>query len=116
MFGGRSLVLLDTLDTPQVLDTATTNIPASSGSVLQIVASLYRTCYMIYVHETCGYLINLYIGASGSEVLHTVIGLGADFFEVSIHKGARVSIRAAENTAISDGILHISFYGLSTDT
>lgn len=101
---------VDQLDTP-LLDTSSTNIPASSGSPVQVVASTASACRKIQTVEDIGAFIGLYTGAPASEVLVAILPLGGGEIEVDIPASTRISLRAMENTAISSGKIAINFLG-----
>lgn len=107
-----NLDVVDFLDTNPVLDTGSTNIPASAGSPLTAVASLAANVKKIRVNDTTGKFIGIYTGAAASEVLQAVAGPGIDGdIEVKMNSGERVSLRHMSNVAISSGELLIQFYG-----
>jgi hypothetical protein len=107
----RFLKVIDQLDSPSILDAAVTAIPGSGSSPLQVVASLAKTSYALLVHESLGELVGVYKGPVGQEVLECVIGLGPDEVAVSLHKGARISLRSMKVAAIATGDLCIQFLG-----
>lgn len=109
---GSGLSLVDEIDTTPVLDTSVTNIPASSGNPVQIVASLAGNVKKIYPIDDIGEYIGLYTGAALSESLACILPLGGGpVIEVSIPAGTRISLRAMENTAISLGKIALNFFG-----
>jgi len=104
--------VVDFLDTNPVLDTSTTNIPASSGSPLTAVASLAAAVKKIKTQDTTGFYIGIYTGAAASEVLQLVSGPGEDgIIDVAMAAGERVSLRHMKNTAISTGEYCLQFIG-----
>lgn len=105
-----ALSAVDQLDTP-LLDTSSTNIPASSGSPVQVVSSLNSDVKKIVSVEDIGEFIGLYTGAPASETLLVVLPLGGGEIDVSIPGATRISLRAMENTAISTGKIAINFLG-----
>lgn len=107
-----NLDVIDFLDTNPVLDTSSTNIPASGGSPLTAVASLAANVKKIRVNDTTGAFIGVYTGAAASEVLQAVVGPGMDgHLEVRMSSGERVSLRNMANSAISVGELCLQFLG-----
>lgn len=106
-----TLDVVDQIDTTPLLDTATTNIPASSGNPVQIVASTAAAVKKIQTVEDIGSFIGIYTGAALSEVLKAVLPLGGGELEMEIPAGTRISLRAMENTAISIGKIAINFLG-----
>lgn len=109
---GSGLSLVDEIDTTPVLDTSVTNIPASSGNPVQIVASLAGDVQKVYPIDDIGEYIGLYTGAALSEVLACILPLGGGpAIEVTIPSGTRVSLRAMENTAITSGKIALNFIG-----
>lgn len=105
-----TLDVVDHLDTP-LLDTATTNITASSGAPVQVVAALASAIKKIQTVEDIGSFIGIYTGAAASEVLKAVLPLGGGELQMEIPAGTRISLRAMENTAISVGKIAINFLG-----
>lgn len=105
-----SLTVVDQLDTP-LLDTASPNIPASSGNPLEVVASTAATVREINIVDDIGAFYGIYTGAALSEVLLCVAPLGGGSLQVNIPSGTRISLRAMENTAISSGKVAINFLG-----
>jgi hypothetical protein len=102
---------VDQIDTTPLLDTSSTNIPASASSPLQVVASSAANIYKIVSVEDIGSFIGLYSGAPSSEVLVCVLPLGGGTIEVMLPIGTRISLRAMENTAISSGKIALNFLG-----
>lgn len=108
----ETLDVVDFIDTTPVLDTSSTNIPASASSPLEIVASLAANTRKIKVNDTTGEFIGLYTGAPASEVLQCIIGPGEDgILPVQLASGDRVSLRNMANASISVGSLAIQFVG-----
>ena len=104
------LNVVDKLDSVLV-DTSVTNIPASSGSPLQVVASLAAATVKVQSVEDIGSYIGLYVGAPSSETLMAVLPLGGGEVEVQLAASSRISLKALENTAISSGKIAINFLG-----
>lgn len=92
-----------------LLDTASTNIPASASLPLELVASTPSSAVKMLIVEDIGEYMGLYIGAAAAEVLAAVLPLGGGEIELEVATGVRVSIRAMANTAISSGKLAINF-------
>lgn len=105
------LDVVDQIDTTPLLDTSSTNITASSGNPVEIVASLAADVKKILVVEDTGSFIGIYTGAALSETLKAVLPLGGGEVELQIASGTRISLRAMENTAISSGKIAINFLG-----
>lgn len=107
-----NLDVVDFIDTTPVLDTSVTNITASAGNPVEIVASLASNVKKIRVNDTTGEFIGVYTGAALSEVLQAVIGPGLDgSIEVKMSSAERVSLRNMANAAISVGKVCIQFLG-----
>lgn len=107
-----NLDVVDFIDSTPVLDTSVTNITASAGSPVEIVASLAAAVKKLRVNDTTGKYIGIYTGAAAAEVLQAVSGPGIDGdIEVQMTAGQRVSLRHMANTAISLGEICIQFYG-----
>lgn len=106
-----SLDVVDQIDTTPLLDTSSTNIPASSSSPLEIVASSAAVIKKIITVEDIGSFIGLYTGPASSEVLKAVLPLGGGEVELNIAAGVRISLRAMENSAINSGKIAINFLG-----
>jgi len=105
------LDVIDLLDTP-VMDTSSVAITASSGTPVQVVASLAANAKKLKINDTTGEFIGVYTGAALSEVLQCVIGPGEDgTIELQISSTERVSVRNMANSAISVGNLCIQFIG-----
>lgn len=103
---------VDFIDTPEVIDTASTNIPASgTATLLGVVASLAATCYRVKVMSTTERAVGLYVGAVGAEVLKAIIGPGVHEIDLSIPIRSRVALRAMENTVVSVGVMCLQFMG-----
>lgn len=103
--------VVDQIDTTPLLDTSSTNIPASSGNPVEIVASTSADVQKVISVEDIGEFIGLYEGAALSETLVCVLPLGGGEVQVDIASGTRISLRAMENTAISTGLIAINFIG-----
>lgn len=103
--------LVDLFDEPYVLDCESTRIPGAKEQPLQVVASLSKTSYVIHVHETIRKHIGLYVGPAGEEKLHCVVGSGGTSFDVSLHIGARISLRSMTNESLIRGLLLVQFCG-----
>jgi hypothetical protein len=101
---------IDQLDTA-LLNTAVTNIPASSSLPLQVVASTAAATRQIISVEDIGEYIGLYTGAAAAEVLLIVLPLGGGTVDVTIPASTRISLRAMENSVINIGKISINFLG-----
>ena len=108
-----ALDVVDFIDTNNLLDTSSTNIPGSGGSPVTIVASLAAAVKKIQVLDTTGSFFGVYTGAAASEVLQAVVGPGSDStIEVAMAAAERVSLKRLDSvTAVSTGIVAINFYG-----
>ena len=107
-----TLSVVDLLDA-NILDTSSSNIPGSSSSPVQVVASLASSVKAIQFMDTTGAFIGIYTGASGSEVLKLIMGPGSDkTVEHGIVAGTRISLKRLDSTSsISSGFLAINFLG-----
>lgn len=105
------LTVVDQIDSTPLLDTSSTNIPASSGNPQQVVASTAARVRKIISVEDIGEYIGIYTGVALSEVLLAVLPLGGGEIEVDIPASTRISLRAMENTAISSGKIALNFLG-----
>lgn len=94
-----------------LIDTSSTNIPASSSAPLEIVASLSANIKVIQSVEDIGEFIAVYQGAALSEQLVGVLPLGGGELNVSLATGTRVSIRNMKNAAINNGSIVFNFLG-----
>lgn len=103
--------VIDQIDTTPLLSCASTNIPASSGNPLTIVASLAANCKKIVSVEDIGEYIGLYTGVALSEVLYCILPLGGGEIEVNIPAATRISLRAMKNVAIATDYIAINFLG-----
>lgn len=99
------------IDTTPLLDCASTNIPASSGNPVTVVASLAAAAKKIVSVEDIGEYIGLYTGVALSEVLYCVLPLGGGEIEVNIPIATRISLRAMKNTAITSSSIALNFLG-----
>ena len=112
---GANLFPIFFLDAPEILTCAVTNIPGSGGSPLQVVAhSGVKAARAIQYTDTTGDYIGVYTGAIGQETLRTIIGGGAAnaIVPVVIAVGSRVSLRSMTASAITNGLLTITFLGV----
>ena len=105
------LDVVDQIDTTPLLDVSSSNIPASAGNPLQIVASTAAAVRKLVVVEDIGEFIGIYTGAALSEVLLAVLPLGGGEIEVNIPASTRVSLRHMKNTAITSDFIAINFLG-----
>jgi hypothetical protein len=102
--------VVDLLDSTLV-DTSSTNIPASSGGFLEVVASSAAAVKKVQIVEDIGEFYGIYTGAAASEVLVAVAPLGGGFVDVAIPASTRISLRALENSAITSGLLSMNLIG-----
>jgi hypothetical protein len=102
------------LDAPQVLNTTVTPIPGSGSPTLQVVADIgFKSAYAIDYVDSTGDYIGVYLGPSGSEVLHSIIGGGVvsrAYVVIAAH--SRVSFRSLTAKPITDGYLSCVFMGM----
>jgi hypothetical protein len=103
--------IVDYFDSPEVLNTATTSIPASTSSTLTVVASITQDINKLHVQNGIGStFIGIYKGASGSETLAGIVGVAGSYeMDVSIPASTRVSLRSMTTSAITSGELVILF-------
>lgn len=105
-----SLSPVDQLDSI-LLDTSSTNIPASASSPLQVVASTAAQVRKVVSVEDIGEFIGVYTGPALSEVLHCILPLGGGEMQVNIPAGTRVSLRNMKNATITSGFIAVNFLG-----
>lgn len=106
-----SLQVVDYFDTPEVLDASVTVIPANSNPPLQVVASLAKTSYKLAIADSSQQMIGVYRGLPGQEALECVIGPGLHEVDVSLHRGARISLRSMTVDPVNFGQLCVQFLG-----
>lgn len=107
------LSVVDSVD-GDILDISATNIPASSGGFLEIVAALAADVKEIHVLDDIGEFIGLYTGAAASEVFLCVLpqGYTGSILPIKIPTGTRLSVRNMKNALIAtDTRLAINFLG-----
>jgi hypothetical protein len=105
------LNVVDVMDTP-FLDSSSTNIPASSGTPVTVVASLAATVNKVQFIDTTGGFIGLYSDPAGTPVLEAIFGPGSDqTIEVSIPSGTVLGLRNMQDAAITSGSIVINFLG-----
>ena len=93
-----------------LLDTGSTTINGSAGAFVQVVASLGNACKKIRIADTTGQFIGVYTGGAGSEVFAFMTNPGLDdYIELAIAGGTRVSLRAMQAAAISNGLFAMQF-------
>lgn len=106
-----NLGVIDQIDSTPLLDCSSTNIPASSGNPVTVVASLAAACKKIVSVEDIGEYIGLYTGVALSEVLYCILPLGGGEIQVNIPIATRISLRAMNNTAITSSKIALNFLG-----
>ena len=106
-----ALNVVDQIDTTPLLDTSSTNITASTGNPVTLVASSAAIIKKIVSVEDIGEFFGLYTGVALSEVLLCVLPLGGGEIEVNIPIATRISIRHMKNTAITSGFIALNFLG-----
>lgn len=92
-----------------LIDTSSSNIPASASNPLQVIASLTSGCKIIQSVEDIGEFIGVYQGPALSEQLVGVLPLGGGELNVSLSAGTRVSLRNMKNATISTGFIVLNF-------
>lgn len=102
---------LSAFQTSALIDTANTNIPGSAGSPLTLIASTSAPTLKIQIIEDIGSFMGLYSGAAASEVLIAALPLGGGDVEVAVPAATRLSLRALETTAISNGKIIVNLLG-----
>ena len=105
------LGVIDQIDSTPLLDCSTTNIPASAGNPVTVVASLAAAAKKIISVEDIGEYIGVYTGVALSEVLYCILPLGGGEIEVNIPIATRISLRAMKNTAITSSSIALNFLG-----
>lgn len=106
-----TLDVIDFLDTP-LLDASSTNIPASSGTPVTVVASLAAAVKKVQLLDTTGSFIGLYTDPAGTPVLQAVFGPGSDqILDVAISAASVIGLRNMENSAITAGLVSVNFIG-----
>lgn len=111
LLDATTLSVVDQIDSTPLLDTSSSNIPASASSPLQIVASTAAAVNRLVSVEDIGEFIGVYTGAPASEVLLCVLPLGGGEIQANIPAGTRVSLRNMKNSAITSGFIAINFVG-----
>lgn len=106
-----NLAPADQIDSTPLLDTSSSNIPASSSAPLQVVATSAAIIRKIISVEDIGEFIGVYTGAPASEVLLCVLPLGGGEMEVNIPASTRLSLRNMKNSAITTGFIALNFLG-----
>lgn len=101
------------LDSPEILYANVTPIPGSGSLPIQVVSeSGFKAAYGVSWIDTTSDYIGVYIGASGHEILKTIIGGGVvSAAPVVIPAHSRVSLRSMTSTAITNGQITITFLG-----
>lgn len=94
-------------DSPEIVDTTVTPIPASSAPPLQVIAdSGFKSAVAIDYIDTTGDFIGVYLGPAGHERLACIIGNGLNSRAwVVFAAHSRVSLRSMTNVAITNGTL-----------
>ena len=86
--------------------------PITTSVHLEVVASLADTVHAIKVMDTIGRYIGLYSGASGSEELRCVLGLGENQpLGIHLNKGDRISLMSLDGSTADEGKLCVQFLG-----
>jgi hypothetical protein len=106
-----NLRVVDQIDSTPLLDTSSTNITASTGNPVTMVASSAAVIKKIVSVEDIGEFFGIYTGVALSEVLLCVLPLGGGEIEVNIPIATRISIRHMKNTAITSGYIALNFLG-----
>lgn len=108
---GNFLNVVDQIDTTPLLDVSVTNIPASSGTPLTIVASLAADIKGIHVVEDIGEYMGLYSDPSGTPVLEAILPLGGGRMDLKITAGTELGLRHMKDVAITGDFIAINFLG-----
>lgn len=104
--------VVDFIDTTPLLDTSSTNIPASASTPVTIVASLAAAVREIHFNETTGSWIGLYSDPAGAAVLEAVFPPGVDTrVPCELAASTVLGLRNMENATISSGFVSINFIG-----
>jgi hypothetical protein len=106
-----NLTVVDQIDSTPLLNTSSTNITASTGNPVALVASSAAIIKKIVSVEDIGEFFGIYTGVALSEVLLCVLPLGGGEIEVNIPIATRISIRHMKNTAITSGYIALNFLG-----
>ncbi len=105
-----SLVLVCSINPPELFDCAVTPIPSNTDLPLQVVESLPGIVTTIKVTEDTGKWVGLFQGNPGDERLVCVIaGGGAYEKQARIEKGQRLSLRSLEAEPVSHGKIYLEF-------
>ena len=95
----------------EVIDCGAVSLP--TDSYVEIVASLAASVHAIKVTDTTGRFIGLYTGASGSEELAIIIGMGENQYHgLKLLMNKRVSLKSLDGVAASEGKICIQFFGV----
>lgn len=94
-------------DTPPVIDTSVTPIPALSAAPLQVISNTGVNIGVgINYNDTTGEFIGVYIGLPNQEILVCIIGNGLSSQAWGKFPAySRVSIKSVKNTPITFGLL-----------
>lgn len=92
---------------------ASSNLPGSASSPLQLIASLVQDIKQVQIFDTAGVPCELMIGAAAAETRKLVFGPGTDQTVVCrIPAATRVSIRRLDSaSALAVGDLTVNFIG-----
>jgi hypothetical protein len=105
MINGKPPTIFQQLD-DDVLDTSSTNIPASSGSLLTVVESLAAQSSGILIFSE----LDANVGFYSDGNLKAIIPNGwTDYLGVQLSVGSMISLRNMDNTAVNNGKLVIQF-------
>lgn len=94
-------------DSPEVINTKITPIPAASADPLQVIANtgVHHGVGMMYSDST-GSFIGVYVGEKGFESLACIIGNGLSSQAwAHIPPRSRISLRSMSNIAVTAGQL-----------
>lgn len=106
-----SLDVVDQLDA-NLLETSSTNIPASSGAPVSVVSSLAADVKAVHLQDTTGEYIGIYSDPAGTPALEAIINPGSDsIIRLELASGTEIGLRNMKNSAISVGDLAIQFLG-----
>lgn len=101
-------VIFQQIDTTPVLDTASTNIPASASSALQVVSALAEDCTSILASSQSDQFIGIYADAQPRPACIVPPGWN-DHIGVSLKAGQKISVRNMQNTVINTGLICLQF-------
>ena len=103
--------VVDVMDTSYI-DASSTNITASTGVPVTIVAALDAAAIQVQCMDTTGEYIGLYSDPAGTPVLECIFGPGCDqTIDIQIPPATVLGIRNMKNAAITVGDFALNFIG-----